>query len=399
MRLPSRHPHRKAHRRLVACATAMLATTGLLAACSGDDTASPRVKAATTTRPATPIVLNGEGNNLDAYAMSPEGAFTHHRVDTNNDQNPKGWDINAQLCVFERDGKRLLIAGEDTHQPNPPPGWGIFELNGNGLDALTVKRVAKLTPTFQPPSSDNPENYGCGVLGDGRILTTDVGQQATGDDGQLIIWFPPYDGFGEGDISYCKLDVALPTAQSILVTDSDRFLVAAARGGVYQYTGPFPTDATPAGGCDGKDATGRPTATKVTKKTLVAPGEAGMATPAGLAPAPDGGFYASSVFTGVINEYGANGTFRRNILPAPPGESIGATPLSTGTPLGLGTDAEGNIWYADIGLVLDPKSGMGPGDHTGTLRVIRFANGQPQAPVTVATGLDFPDGIGTVATS
>ena len=48
----------------------------------------------------------------------------------------------------------------------------------------------------------------------------------------------------------------------------------------------------------------------------------GLATPAGLAHAPDGGIYVSSVFNGVINEYDADGTFVRNILSPPAGESL-----------------------------------------------------------------------------
>jgi hypothetical protein len=322
---------------------------------------------------AQPIVLNGQGNNLDAYSAEGTGeapTFGNQRVVTNAEEDPDGLDINAQLCVFESDGQRMLIAGEDTGQPDPPAGWGIFELNGDKLGELSVEQVAKLTPTYQPAVADNPENYGCGLLPDGRILTTDVGQQAEGASGQLIIWFPPFDGFAEGEIEYCKLDVALPTAQSILVTGEDTALVAASRGGIFQFSN-FPTSPTADGGCDSTDATDRPLSTTVTKTEIVATGPDGMASPAGLSPAPDDGFYASSVFTGVINEYDSDGTFRRTILTPPEGESLGEQTYSTGTPLGLTTDSGGNLWYADIGLVIS-DGGVGPGENTGSVRRISF---------------------------
>jgi hypothetical protein len=38
--------------------------------------------------------------------------------------------------------------------------------------------------------------------------------------------------------------------------------------------------------------------------------------------------------------------------------------------------------------------GAGPGDKTGSLRRITFQDGAPQPPQTMATPLDFPDGIG-----
>ena len=40
------------------------------------------------------------------------------------------------------------------------------------------------------------------------------------------------------------------------------------------------------------------------------------------------------------------------------------------------------------------KDSAGPGDKTGSLRRIRFVDGKPQPPETMATPLDFPDGIG-----
>ena len=71
------------------------------------------------------IVLNGEGNNLNAYKAEPP--FTKQTVIRNHDEDPNGLDINAQICFFPG-GSSRFIAGEDTGQPNPPQGWGIFQL-------------------------------------------------------------------------------------------------------------------------------------------------------------------------------------------------------------------------------------------------------------------------------
>jgi hypothetical protein len=345
------------------------------------------------------IVFNGQGNDLDAYAPNPP--FTTQNVYTTREHDPKGFDINAQICFFGKDG-RTFIAGEDTGQPDPIQGWGIFKLQGSKIGSLKAHQVGKLQPTYQG-ATDNAENYGCGELSDGRIVTSDVGNQAEGDgDGQLIIWFPPLTkGFKtlsngtEGKVPYCKLDIGIGTAGGIAIDDDNNILVASARGtsaGVNKYTGPFPTSATPAGGCDGTDGTGAPMATNIPRTQFIATTN-NLSTPNAIVPAPGGGWYVSSVFTGVINQYTDAGQYVRTILQPPAGETLGAKPFSTGTPLGIGIAPNGTIYYADIGIVVS-DTGIGPGDGTGHVRRITFKGGEPQAPETMASDLAFPDGIG-----
>ncbi|MEZ5183185.1 MAG: hypothetical protein R2702_15140 [Acidimicrobiales bacterium] len=398
-------PHRRPRTLLALGLAALVALP--FAGCSSDDGGAPgddgSPGAEAPARATEPIVFNGQGNNLDAYAVEPgdDGTFATQRVFETRDTDPDaGRDINAQICFFPpaEDGERWFIAGEDTNQDDPggSAGWGIFRLDGDRIGELEATQLGKLVPTYQP-ANDNPENYGCAVLSDGRVLTTDVGNQAVGDgDGQLIVWFPPLVG-GEHpefpEVAYCKIDVGLPTAQSILLKDDDEVYVAASRAGVFRYRGPFPTSPDAAGGCGNQDATGAPMADEVDKELFIASGENGMITPAGLAPAPDGGLYVSSVFTGVIDEYDADGTFRRTILQPPEGESLGEETFSTGTPLGIGVAPDGTLFYADIGVVVTPHD-VGPGDRNGSVRRIRFVDGEPQPPETLAVGLAFPDGIG-----
>jgi len=198
-------------------------------------------------------------------------------------------------------------------------------------------------------------------------------------------------------VRYCKIDTGLATAGGIAVDDQDHVYVASARpptSGIWRYTGRFPTSDTAAGGCGKQDATGAPLADAVTRELFI-PAAAPLATPNAIVRRPGGGFYVSSVLNGVIAQYDDNGTYVRTILSPPMGETLGPKPFSTGTPLGIGVDEAGTIFYADIGIVVS-AGGIGPGDNTGTVRRIRFRNGRPRPPVTMATGLAFPDGIGII---
>jgi hypothetical protein len=346
------------------------------------------------------IVFNGEGNNLNAYEAAPP--FEKQTVIRNHDDDPDGLDINAQICFFPKGGpdgpprgQVWFIAGEDTNQPDPPAGWGIFRLRGKQVGKLRTTQVGKLTPTYQG-TSDNAENYGCGFLSDGRVLTTDIGNQAAGDPtGQLIVWFPPFDS---RDVAYCKLDVTIGTPGQIYIDDEDRVYLASARGdrsGVIRYSGPFPTSDDADGGCGSTDATGAPFADSVSSEVFIAGGQNNLLFPnAIVAKAEKDGFYVDSVINGVINEYDSNGAFVRTVLAPPAGEEIGEQTYSTGTPLGLGIDSEGTLYYADIGITISAE-GIGPGPE-GSVRRIRFVDGEPQPPELMGAGLAFPDGIGVL---
>lgn len=385
------------HARLLTKITAMLTAVTLTAAMS---VALAPIASAQDEAGDGVIVLNGQGNDLDAYDGAPP--FDTQKLYTARSDDPKGFDINAQICFFGKDG-RTFIAGEDTGQPDPIQGWGIFRLKGSKVDKLKAKQIGKLQPTYQG-ATDNAENYGCGVLSDGRIVTTDIGNQASGvGDGQLIVWFPPFtEGFRTeakgtyGEVAYCKVDIAIGTAGGIAVDGDDNVYVASARGetaGVLRYAGSeLPTGPTVDDGCDGTDGTGAPLATGIAREQFIVLGE-GLVSPNAIVASPNGGWFVSSVFTGVINEYGVTGTYYRTILEPPAGEVLGAEPFSTGTPLGLGVAPDGTLYYADIGLVISDR-GIGPGSGTGTVRRITFVNGEPQPPETMATGLAFPDGIG-----
>jgi hypothetical protein len=334
------------------------------------------------------IVFSTEGNNLNAY--DPEPPFDKQTVIHTVADDPDGMDINAQICFFPDDPHRF-IAGEDTGQPERTPGWGIFEVEGDTVGDLSADEVARLVPTYQP--GDNPENYGCGVLSDGRVVTTDIGNEVDGTpSGQLIVWFPPFDS---EEIAYCKIDVTLPTAGGITVGEDDSLYVTTARppdNGVLRFTGPFPTSDDAAGGCGKQDGTGAPLADSATREVFI-PADEHALTPNALVPAGDGGFYVTSAFTGTIVHYDADGTYVETVLAPPEGEAFGDTPFSTGTPLGLAVTDDGVVYFADLGLGFS-DDGVGPLPQAGSLRRLDLSGGPGAEPVVMDEGLDYPDGIG-----
>jgi hypothetical protein len=335
-----------------------------------------------------PIVFGPEGNNLNAYSTGAD--VVKQTVIANSDQDPDGRDINGQVC-FAPDGSRVFVAGEDTGQPNPPAGFGLFQLSGDEVGSLSAAQIGKLTPTYPGEETSIPDPYGCSFLSDGRLVTSDIGNNQSGPaNGQVIVWFPPLD---VASPSYCKIDVAVGTAGQVYVDAEDRVYVTSSRvePGVYRYTN-LPTAADAAGDCAGTDETGAPLSTSVVRERFIV-ADVNIPTVNGVTGTPAGTFYVSSVLSGVIAEYGADGKFLRRILEPPAGETIGFEPYSTGTPLGIAVDRSGTVYYADLGLVFR-NGNFGPGPRTGTVRRIRFDGDVPQPPETMDAGLRFPDAVG-----
>ena len=351
----------------------------------------------------TPVLMVGaEGNRLVAYdTETGESAVALGSAA----DDPDRLDLNAQVCADPRN-PGWFIAGEDTAQGSgdaaDAPGWGYLRLHGTSLDDLDVTMAGNLVTTYANVT-DNPENYGCGFLSDGRLVTTDVGDQqpAAAATGQLIVWFRGADGtFAGADHPHCKVDLDLPTAGGVHVDEHDRVYVAASRpglptnldlAGIYRYTG-LPTSLAQ---CSRRDATGAALvdAGVVSVERFITGDPLGALTPSAVVAKPGGGFYVSSVLTGVIAEHDADGRFVRRVLDPPLPFLL--PPFPGGTPYGLAVAPDGSLWYADLGVELTLPA-PGPGDGTGTVRRIAFADGRPLAPEIVRSGLDFPDGLGLV---
>jgi outer membrane protein assembly factor BamB/sugar lactone lactonase YvrE len=349
------------------------------------------------------LIYNTEGNRLRRYDLDTLGGPLLEDVlqPSAADAPGQGRDSNGAICRF-RDGSGRYVHGEDTDQPHPPAGFGIFAPDG--------AQLGRLTPTY-PASVAQPEPYGCAIRDDGILFTTDVGTQGFGaNDGQLVMWFPPYDVFpgppppdpnafpnnDEASTNFCKIDGTLGTTANVAIDGQGRVYVASSSNlVVYRYTGSWPTGLGPGEGCEARDSTGAPRVDpgRITRSVFLRP--AGLSTYTGLAFAPDGAsLYASTVFEGKIRQYDLAGNLLRTIVDHPLPPFVLPTPF--GSPQSLAVGPDGTLYYADLDLrgVL-PNVGPGP---DGKVWRVRFdAAGNPLAPEIVRQGLAFPDGVAVLA--
>lgn len=336
-----------------------------------------------------------EGNRLRVLDLADAGGEPSGTVliPSAEDAPEHGRDINGMVCALP-DGSGRFVAGEDTGQPEWSGGWGIFEPDG--------RQVGKLVPTSY---ARQPEPYGCAFDAEGRLFTVEIGDPGFGNDnGQLILWYPPYDHFPAPDRpwpndatsrNYCKLATDLGTPGGIVVDRQGRVYVATSSGmEILRFSPPFPSAPDAAGGCGREDALGSPLADAVQRSVVSGPHwRKALVTWSGLALAPNGNLYAASVFTGRIAELDPGGRLVRMLLE--PDDWLPLPPFETGTPQGLAVDADGALYYADLDLQwegLDPRPGA-----DGRIWRIRFdAAGDPLPPEVVRSGLRFPDGLGVL---
>ena len=341
------------------------------------------------------LLYSPEGNRLRRYDVdtADAGPLREDVLIESAELDPQGRDINGTICPLP-DGSGRFVAGEDTDQPHPPPGWGVFDAGGS--------QVGKLTATY---FTDGAEPFGCAFTPDGLLFTTEIGNQAFGPlNGQLLLWFPPYEGFpgppgaypasDAPSTNFCKIATNIGTASGVAADELGRVYVASPRqGSVIRFSPPFPSGPDAAGGCGRADGLGSPLADadRVHRELFIRdPGHVG--TPTGLARAPNGNWYVASVLTGQIAEFDPDGGFVRMIVQPGPDETVLELPLSTGHPQSVAVDARGVLYYADLNLV-GSLFDAGPGPNGTVRRVVFDAGGNPAPPEVVRAGLDFPDGL------
>lgn len=345
------------------------------------------------------LLYSPEGNRLRRYDIGSikQGALQQDiLVDTADSGTANGRDVNGQVCEVPGSGGGFVL-GEDTGQPDVPPGWGVFDRDGF--------QIGKLTATYFVQPQGDP--FGCGFDASGRLFTTEIGNSASGPaSGQLIVWFPPFDRYpgapgtypnAEASTNFCKIAVDIGTATGLAIDELGRVYVATARGGgsassagILRFSPPFPTAPDAAGGCGRSDALGSPLADSVDVDLFIA--NSNVPTATGIARAANGNWYVSSVLNGVIAEFDQSGAFVRRVL-SPPRPGF---PSPTGNPQGLVVDAEGDIFFTDLQLQTGP-GGIGPG-RNGKVRWIDLdEEGTPSAPVIIREHLAFPDALGIIA--
>jgi hypothetical protein len=372
--------------------------------------------------PPRQFVLSPEGNHLWAYdAKTREHQLVIRAQNGSNpgEAPPAGSarrDINGQICVSP--DQTHFISGEDTVIPPPGgggsshdpriAGWGYFGITGKALGSIKATQEGKLAPEAGtgPGYAGDPDNFGCGWLDPNRLVTTAIGDTLPGQpaNGQLFLWFGPLDaGFRQetepsgvkffvGDVPHCQIDDTLATAGGIAVDDNGDVYVATNRpdgittpSGIWRYRGKFPSSMA--------ECTPEFLAANVHKK-LIIPHiphllfDPWSPTPSSVVVSPDDTLYVSSVFTGTVSEYTKAGLWVRDIYPLSP---IAPRTGPTGnTPFGLAVTADGALWVADLGIVLEqPVNGQG-----SLIRIGFSKNRDPFRPKTVRDGLTFPDGLG-----
>ncbi len=92
----------------------------------------------------------------------------------------------------------------------------------------------------------------------------------------------------------------------------------------------------------------------------------------------------------MISEYNSDGDFLRRIVEPDPDET--GVPLSVGHPQQVAVDCNGNIYYADMNLVVSGGS-LGPGPDGKIRRVGLDLAGNGRTPEIIKSGLSFPDGV------
>ena len=394
----------------------------------------------TTAPQAQAIVFATVDGNIDAYLSVPP--YTRQRVIAAGTA-PDGTEPHGQIC-FSPDGSRRFVVAETKPAGTAPAGagWGLYQLTGNDVGSLRVRRVSGWTSP-SGASTEAPTTYGCGFLADGRLLTTDLGNQRAGaPTGRLVEWFPPYD---TGNPGSCVLSSAVATPLGLSVDGADNVYLASARAptaGVWRYSGAYPADASgcvtattgpaapntsttttpplpspsttapgptvtpgPGPGPDAGSGTdpgtgsgGRATSPAAVTATLLIPPAGGPASaPTSVAVTPDGqSVVVASAPYGALTAYGLDGSVITPILSDPSAKMVGTTPLPGGTPLGVAVSTDGAVFYADPGLVQGADGVIAPGERTGTIRRVATTPGfaSPPPPDTMGDSLRAPDGLG-----
>jgi len=184
------------------------------------------------------VLYSPEGNRLRRYdidTIKQPPLLDDVFIERASGDPVRGRDINGMVCLFP-DGSGRFIAGEDTGQPTIPPGWGVFDSTGT--------QVGKLAATY---NVDPGDPFGCAFDAQGRLFTTEIGNDSGAPpfDGQLIMWFPPYDRFPgepgtypntERSANFCKIATDIGVSTGIAIDEQGRVYVVGARAGVRRYS-------------------------------------------------------------------------------------------------------------------------------------------------------------------
>ena len=363
--------------------------------------------------PAFDVVLNAQGEYLDAYLMDgteppPRVVFIDPDPPQPDDPTSKpprvGRHVNGKMCFFPRGfgPKGGFVIADDTYREacldratpqarcsvtrkgsplyvgKDPDGWGVFRRSGKWAKRVIHVAVdGVFSDDNQPPGTIDPQ--GCAFDAKGNLWATDVGHGgAGGADGALLVFFP---GKKRRYYTYCFLDKGLGAPGMPVMDEAGHLYVPEPSGArVTKFSPPFPSSAAD---CANPE---RLVTTPPTRTVFLSAMGTGLATPAGIARAPgsDHLYVGSVLLPTVVNEYDASGTFVRTIVPV-------GVPHN---PLGIDVGSNGTVYYSELNL--DPATFR---PRCGSVSRVRFDGSGPRTPERLGDHLRFPDGVSVVDSS
>ncbi len=421
---------RRARPRTTSARTAVGLVAGalMLAACSSGtptahkSTTTTAAPASTPTGATVPLVAGGDPGKaayLVYWDQNEEVDFLSMPSGTQGQLMP-AWDLNGQVCLL-RDGR--FVGGLDPTLPSqhnlgsakpykqPADGLELNEPNGS-FSGQTLYVPGPYKMPGQSIGSDSPPNAngvfnnnqtytGCAVDKAGNVFGNDIAT-AQGDypppsSGRLVEWFAPnyttyciVYGPTAGGTGPHHTDGTGGLAQPGMMALADNGDVLVPNVGTSSVLR-FAASSLPSSAADCPG--GVYPRTKVHVSAFVK----NLAFPAGIAKDPTCDCFAVSTYIGSpgirwVTKDGAPAPGRGTV----PGTTIAELGKSPGqyNPFGMAVAPDGTLYFIDIHVVCKgPLTGCGPGSYGGRVMKVTVTNGQPSAPVAVATGFDFPTSV------
>ncbi len=404
----------------------------VLAACSSGTTAAKSTTSTTgaakvtestnlpSTGPLAPIAggITGKPGYLVYWDQNEEEDFLSMPAGTQGQLVP-AWDPNGQMCVLP-DGRFVVgydptLPAQDnlgSAKPYKQPGDGVELDNPNGAfsgQTLYVpgpyKMPGQSIGSDSPPTSNgvfnNNQTYtGCAVDKAGDVFGNDIataqGSYPPPSSGRLVEWFAPnyttyciVYGPTSGGYGLHHTDGSGGLAQPgmMALTDNGDLLVPnVGTSSVLR----FAASSMPTGASQCPD--GIYPRSKVHVSTFYK-----VSFPAGVAKDPTCDCFAVSSYIGNpsirwVSQTGQPEANRGTV----PGTTIADLGKSPGqyNPFGMAFAPDGTLYFIDIHVVCKGLlTGCGPGTYGGRVMKVTVTNGQPAAPVAIATGFDFPTSV------
>jgi hypothetical protein len=405
----------------------------LLAACSSgtpaaqhnaSSTSVPKSTVSTnvaSTGPIAPIVggIKGKSGYLVYWDQNEEEDFLSMPAGTQGQLVP-AWDPNGQMCVLP-DGR--FVVGYDPTLPaqdnlgsakpykQPADGEELDDPNGSfsgqtlyvpGPYKMPGQSIGSDTPPTSNGVFNNNQTYtGCVVDKSGNVFGNDIAT-AQGDypppsSGRLVEWFAPkyttyciVYGPTTGGYGPHHADGSGGLAQPgmmALADNGDVLVPNVGTSSVLRFAASsLPTSAAQ---CPG----GVYPRSQVHVSAFVK----NVAFPAGVAKDPTCDCFAVSSYIGnpSIRWVTANGQPEagRGTVPGTTIADLGKAPGQY-NPFGMAFAPDGTLYFIDIHVVCKALlTGCGPGNYGGRVMKVTFTDGQPAAPVAIASGFDFPTSV------